>query len=484
MTSQQPSIRVKTNSPVGNDIFFALPNLEGNPTSFLETDIAAGVSSFTANGTFFAVGQYIILGQPGQLKTEIVKISAVSTTTFTLTTATLFPHNRGDLITFIEYNQIEPQRSTDAGLNYSALTIININPQVEETYLQRTGDVATDYYKFRFYNATSALYSGSSDPVIASGYDDNSVYAIKQRALSQMGEKTTELITDNFLNDALNEARRVVDMGTAVVDGISQRVLRWSFRTKFNTDIGNLIPGRYSVTAPTDLRDRNTYKNILGLRIGRSSWPLVYQDRRRFNQNYLNVAHTTLNGAVLSGATSIVLDSSGDFDTTGTIYIAAESKSLLKDEVAYTANTLATETLSGVTGVLAHDSGRDVWQQATFGLPTAYTIDNGIIYFDVPFDDAYAGENIWMDYYQTLTPVNSDSDILDEPFYDLYVPYLKYKIKALKSNGALNPKEDGDYMLFQQGLSELVSQEIGGQTVQFIPTWGGGHYGAGGNSIY
>jgi len=145
---------------------------------------------------------------------------------------------------------------------------------------------------------------------------------------------------------------------------------------------------------------------------------------------------------------------------------------------------LATETLSGVTGVLAHDSGRDVWQQATFGLPTAYTIDNGIIYFDVPFDDAYAGENIWMDYYQTLTPVNSDSDILDEPFYDLYVPYLKYKIKALKSNGALNPKEDGDYMLFQQGLSELVSQEIGGQTVQFIPTWGGGHYGAGGNSIY
>jgi len=486
MISQSPQLRVKTNSPIGNDIFFALPSLLGNPSSFLETDIAAGVTLLSANGTFFSDDDYIIIGQPGSEKTEIVQISSRSNTTITLDSATIFPHNRGDIITLIEYNQIEPQRSTDAGVNYSALDIEDINPQVFETYLQRQADNSTDYYKFRFYNSSSVRYSGYSDPVIASGYDDNSVYAIKQRALSQMGEKVNDLITDNFLNDALNEARRVVDMGTATVEGVQQRVLRWSFRTKFNTDIGSIIPGTWSVTAPTDLRDRNTYKNILGLRLGRSNWPCVYQDQRRFRQNYLNVGHSTLNGAITTGSTSIILTSSGDFDASGSIVIAGQTVSQSKDTVAYTTNTLATNTLGTVTGIAQNAaSGSDVWQEATFGMPTAYTIDNGVIYFDVPFDDTYAGENIYLDYYQTLTAVNSDSDTLDEPFYDLYVPYLKYKIKALKSNGALKPTEDGDYLLFQQGLSELVSQEVGGQNVNFVPDiYGSLNGGYGGRGWY
>lgn len=486
MISQSPQIRVRTNSPIGNDIFFALPSLQGNNSSFLELDASVGVSSLTANGMFFSADQYIILGQPGQEKSEIVKISSVTNTSIALATSTIFSHNRGDVITFIEYNQIEPMRSTDAGVNYSALTDIDINPQVAETYLQRTGDATTDYYKFRFYNSTSGLYSGYSDPVIASGYDDNSVYAIKQRALSQLGEKITDLITDNFLNDSLNEARRIVDMGTATVDGVSQRVLRWSFRTKFNTDIGNIISGTWSVTAPTDLRDRNTYKNILGLRIGRSNWPCTYQDQVRFRQNYLNVGHTTLNGAITTGSTSIILTSSGDFDASGSVVLAAQTVSQSKDTVAYTTNTLSTQTLGTVTGIAQNAaSGTDVWQQATFGMPTAFTIDNGVIYFDVPFDDTYSGENIYLDYYQALQPVDSDSDEVDEPFYDLYVPYLKFKIKSLKSNGALKPTDDGDYLLFQQGLGELISQEVLGQNVNFVPDlYGALNGGYGGRGIY
>lgn len=486
MISQAPALRVKTNSPIGNDVFFALPNLDGNNSSFLEADVASGISVLSANGTFFADGQYIIIGQPGQEKSEIVKINGSPTaSSINITPALSFSHNRGDVITLIEYNQIEPQRSVD-GISYSALTIIDINPQVAETYLQRTGDNTTDYYKFRFYNSTSTLYSGYSDAVVASGYDDNSVYAIKQRALSQMGEKVSDLVTNDFLNDALNEGRRIVDMGTATVDGISQRVLRWSFRTKFNTDIGNIISGTWSVTTPTDLRDRNTYKNILGLRIGRSNWPCTYQDQRRFRQNYLNVGHTTLNGAITPIDTSIILTSSGDFDDSGAIVVAAQTVSGSKDTISYTGNTLATATLTGVTGITTNAaSGTDVWQQATFGMPTAYTIDNGVIYFDVPFDDMYGGENIYLDYYQSLQAVNSDSDLLDEPFYDLYVPYLKFKIKSLKSNGALNPKEDGDYLLFQQGLAELVSQEVSGQNVNFVPDiYGSLNGGYGGRGWY
>lgn len=474
MISQSPQLRIKTNAPIGNDLFFALPDLSSNNQSYLDADVASGATSLSANGTFFAVGQYIILGQPGEKKSEIVKIATTSATTITIAVATVFSHNRGDIITMIQYNQIIADRSTDAGVNFTPLTAININPQVTETYLQRTGDGLTDVYKYRFFNETSSLYSGYSDSMVASGYPDNSVYAIKARALNQLGEKLTDLITSDFLDDALNEGRRVVDMGSAVVDGIPQRVLRWSFRTSFNTEIGQAISGRWSIAAPDNLRDRNTFKNILGLRIGRVNYPLIYQDRNRFNQNYLNVGHSVLNGPVLSAATSVVFDSTGDFDDSGSAVIAAESVTGTKDTISYTANNLATDTLTGVTGVdVNHATGRDVWQQATFGIPSAYTIDNGMIYFDIPFDDRYAGESIIMDFYVALQPVNSDSDLLDEPFYDLYVPYLKYKIKALKSNGALDPTKDGDYKLFLQGLSELVSQEVSGQVVSFVPSVNG-----------
>lgn len=469
---QSPSIRVKTNTPIGNEIFFALPNLSSNISSFLDADVAVGATSLTANGSFFTTNQYIILGQPGSEKSEIVKISAVNNTTFTVG-ACVFSHNRGDVITFIEYNQIEPQRSVDSGVNYSALTIVDINPQFSETYLQRTGDATTDYYRFRFYNSTTTLYSGYSDGVVATGYADNSVYAIKKKALDDMGEKISDLLTDEFLNNSLNEARRIVDQ--------DPRVFRWSFRTKFNTDIGDIIPGRYTVTAPTDLRDKNTPKNILCLRLGRQNREVFYQDQNKFNQNYWNIAHSTLNGAITSASTSIVLTSSGDFDNSGSITVGAETISLSKDAVAYTGNTLATNTLTGVTGIASggHATGRDVWQNANFGLPNFYTIDNGVIKFDIPFDDAYAGENIMMDYYSTFTAVDSDSDTLDEPFYDAYVPFLKYRIKYKKANGAISAKQDTDYMEFMDRVTQLVIQETPSQGIQFIPTTGRGSGGSG-----
>lgn len=486
MISQAPSIRVKVGSPIGNDIFFTLPDLQGNNKTFLDADVSSGASSLTANGSFLNTNDYIIIGQPGQTKSEIIKISSVSSTSITLATTLSFSHNRGDLITVIEYNQIVPEVSVNGGTSFSVLSTIDINPQTGETYLQRTGDATTDIYRFRFYNSTTSLYSGYSDNATASGYADNTVYAIKKHTLTQMGEKITDLITNDFLNDALNEARRIVDMGNTTIEGIQQRVLRWSFRTKFNEEVGQVIPGHWSITAPTDLRDRNTYKNILSLRIGRSNWPCIYQDRRRFNQNYLNVGHSTLSSSVTIGDPTISLESSAGFDPSGNFVIAAETVAGSRDAIAYTSNNKATGVVSGVTGITDnHASGNDVWQQATFGMPTAYNIHEGNIYFDVPFDDSFRGQPIMMDYYTALVPVNSDSDVLDEPFYDLYVPYLKYKIKSLKSNGSLKPSDDGDYLLFQQGLAELVSQEVSGQNVFFTPDiWGNLSGGYGGRGWY
>ena len=461
-----PKLRTQYGQGVGIEIFFQFPDLRLNEKTFLDADSAAGATTLTANGLNFSTGQYIVIGNPGSEKTEIVRIhasTAPTSTAITLSAAASFAHNRGDVIRFIPYNQITPERSTDSGSNFSALSAINIRSDALETYLQRASDASTDVYRFRFSNSADSTNSAYSDNTTASGYADNTVYSIIRRALDSIGENFSETINDRFLKDALFEGRRELDQ--------DPRVLRWKFRTKFNTDIGNCIPGQYTVTSPTDLRDRNSRKNILAIRIGRLNTPLRYQDVRQFNENYYNIAHTTLNGALVTSDTSIVLTASGDFDESGSIKIGGSAVTGTLDTVAYTANAESTNTLSGVTGIQAagHTTGRDVWQGATFGIPRSYTVDNALVRFNIPFSDSVAGENIWMDYYQALQAADSDADILDEPFYDLYLPWLRWKIKYKKSNGAIERDSDSDYKDWLNGKERVIAQEVGDQKIFLYP---------------
>ncbi len=457
-----PKFRSQYGEGIGVELFIQFPDLQHNERTFFDADEAAGQTTLSANGTNFAADQYVVLGNPGAEKTEIVKLSATSASTLT-SGATVFAHSRGEIIRFMPYNQIVVERSTDAGLNFTPLTAIDIRPDSPETYLQRTTDASTDVYRVRFFNATSALYSAYSDQLTASGYADNSVYAIKERALDDLGEVRNELITDKFLNQRLWKGRRELDE--------DKRVFRWEFRQKFNQDIGNVIPGAWRVAVPSDLRDPNTPKNILNLRIGRDGRSIDYLDINDFFRYYENVGHSNLSASITGASTQLSLVSSGDFDESGSVVIAASTVLETLDTVAYTANNESTNVLSGVTGIAdSKAADTDVWQNVGFGLPTRYTIFQGYIYFDVPFADQYAGENIYMDYYGELVAYNSDADILDEPEYDLFVSYLKFSIKYKKSNGMMeNPKGDIDYIEWQQGKEALVTKEVSGQVGHFIP---------------
>lgn len=460
------NFKTKYGESVGVELFIQFPDLSNYPRTYLEADEVSGQTELSANGTDFSIGQYCFIGQPGTEKSEIIRLHAATAptaTVITLASATAFSHERGTMITFIPYNQIVVSRSTDDGVTYSALSGVDIKPDSDFTYIQRAADAATDYYKFRFYNSSDATYSDYSDAQIASGYADNSVASIKRRALDDLGEKITDLITDGFLNDSLWEARRELDQ--------NPMVSKWSFRTSFNTDLGNIVPGTWRIAVPTDLRDKNTNKNILGIRIGKDKNQLSYQQFNDFMLNYENCGHTTLSGAVADTDVTITLASSGDFDESGSIYVAAQSVLGIVDSVDYTANNLSTNVLSGVTGIATGGfaSGTDVWQEITFGEPQSFTIFEGYIYFDVPFEDDMAGQNIWIDYYKTMPVYNSDADILDEPEYDLFVNYLKWKIKYKKSNGTLSPQKDTDFQLWEKRKNDLISKEVTGQYIQFIP---------------
>jgi hypothetical protein len=438
-------------------------------STFLSADVSSGSSTLTVESIVgYAIDQNLCIGEIGEENSEIVHTHAATSptgTTITLSAALTFSHNRGTKVYIIDFDQIEVSWSaTTTGTKTVLATIEVQSDQLETIYNDSTE--TTGYYFSRFVNSipTPDTYSDYSDPVSYSGYADNTVWAIKNRALNDLGEVVDgKTISDSWLNDALWEGRRSLDN--------DKQITKWSFRIKRNANIGSIIPGIYTLALPSDLRKPNTSEHILSLRVGERGQPLSYQDINDFNENYEGVVHTTLNGALLTGDTSIVLTDSGDFDETGDIKIAAVSVATTIDTVTYTGNTEATNTLTGVTGIQAagHTTGRDVWQHCNFGLPNTYTVDgeNKQLEFDVPFDDDYAGENIYMDYYTVLPAYDSDTDVLDEPEYDLFVSWLKWKIKYKLSGGKLKQKEDPDYAEWLKGKDDLITKERLGQDVSF-----------------
>lgn len=438
--------------------------------TFLTTDISSGGSTLTVQSiTGYAINQIICIGEIGEENTEIVKThnaTAPSGTTITLLSNLAFSHNRGTKIYIIDYDQIEISWSLIIAGVKDILDTINIQADQSETLYNDIVEVG-GYYFSRFKNSFAPVtYSEYSDPIPYGGQGANTVWAIKNRALKDLGEKVDgEIISDEWLNEALWEGRRELDED----EGIG----KWSFRIKRNYNAGSIIPGTYQLTLPNDLRRPTTADNILSIRIGKDGQPLDHEDIVRFNRNYYGMPRTTLNGVVAAIDTSITLTDSGDFEESGSIYVAGDSVDDTIDTITYTANTETTNVISGVTGIQAsgHATGKDVWQNAAFGLPSTFAIngENRKAEFDVPFADEYAGENIIMDYYKSLPVYNSDSDELDEPEYDLFVDWLKWKIKYKKSNGKLKPTEDGDFLLWEKKKKSFIAKERLGQDIFLIP---------------
>ena len=339
-----PTLRTKYGAGIGVELFFAFPEIQDNEKTFLDADSNAGDVTFVANGVNFDIGQFIVVGQPGNEKTEILQIGSVSATAIGLASPAIFPHNRGDIVRFIPYNQIAPEYSTD-GIAWNTITPVVIRSDATETYMQRPTDLSTYEYRFRFYNTVAIQYSGYSNTVLASGYADNTIWSVKHRALGQLGEVVGDLITDSFLDDSIQEARRSVDQWPSI--------FRWSFRTKFGVILAQMRAGTWQITAPADLRDRNTYKNILSLRYGSQNRPIIYQDRTRFNQNYLNIVHTAVTVVANSGDVTLTLKSTHDMDLAGAATLSSQAVGAGTVAIQYTGNNRATNTLTGVTGIPA-----------------------------------------------------------------------------------------------------------------------------------
>ena len=526
-----PKIQIKRGAFPGNHVLIQLSDLSQNEKTFLSADEASGQTTLSVlSGVNFVANEYVVIGTPGQEHTELKLVSSQTTTTVVVA-STDFAHPRGTPVTFIPFNRIQVQDDTDSSFGSPTTTTVNLRVDSLQTFLEDTDGLATTNYRARFEHEQGNRQSLYSDVIIATGYANNTVYAVKKRALQSVGYKIGQFdwLTDDWLNTALWEGRRELE---AQLD-------RWSFRKNFETDIGNVQQGQHIISAPTNLRENTTSKNILAIYVGPDRILIRRRSKQFINEWYRGVAHTTLSSSLSDSATSASLTNSRDFTESGSVDIVgaavtatltgtidpatsttviglntlfltevhegdylvvtgetrrvtsiASDTSLTvatvfsdnandispdvihihTDGVDYTDNLISSNELNGLTNIQhgGHASGEDVWQGASFGLPQFFTVTDDGIMFSQPFHTDYHDENIFADYWGTFTDLDSDADVLDEVDYDMFVNYLAYRIKKRKAKGQL-PLTDDDYVQWLQRSQALIERERHEQDVFMFP---------------
>lgn len=453
------------------------PNLTVLPKdkefTFLTGDAVAGAtyigvqSTLAFNSLTTSSGQIILIGELGQERSEIIRTSDSTPPSGTGVTLTgvasrslRFDHPQDSKVYIIDWDRFEVQHATTVGGTKTTLMAYpqNINPGRSEDLFRDTTKTS-GFYFVRFNETTGSTNSDWSDAIPYAGYGDNTVHEIKRRALDRLNEEVDDkLITDEFLDSCLWDARREYH----------QSLGKRPFRRRYNNVIGSALTGSYRIELPNWVEKPNTAENIYGVRIG-SEANMSYYGKKEWDFDwrgkpisYLDVPYTR------DVSTSIWLANGRDFSDTPTIQVEGMNISATRITGSNNSFTITTHGSYPLAS-----QGSDAYENVSFGLPDQFTVfaspeGSAYIYFNRPLDTAYINQNIFLDAYAGVFVKNSDADELDEPAYDMYVPYLQAMIKKRK-NQSLDLTKDDDYKLWLAKKKENLDKEYIGVDIKISP---------------
>lgn len=461
-----PQITIKHN--IGNII--EIPN-ELNPKVFtyLSNNYAIGVTALGVdNAIDFTSGNIIlVLGSVGAENCEFGYASAHTDTGFTVT-ATKQPHSRGDLVTQVNYDQIEISKSSTIDGSYSVLATLTMFLTQTKTVQFDSIGLVSDYYKLRWKNSVTGEFSSYSEPISVLAYPENSVGSVVFPVLSAMGVSPNDpKITVPFCIEAINDARKFVNRGKLF--GIRQDWL-----AKFEYPL-QVLSGSNFVYLPDDIDFNVTDRSLLSGRFIMNNvlapFNLKYIDKRSWNQVAFNVGGSVTVGETAIAATTLNVFSAGDFlpaNNQGVAYIATTDFDQTLLQIEYTGIDLVTKQLTGVTGIdRVIPDGTQVWVTPTIAQPICYTVYpadddiHGKIVFDRIIPDSMQGNNFYIDYYKKFTEVTDLYQRLPEPYREIYKWYLRYAIKYRKD--ITLSQSDPDYKKFEELVQALFDNLYTGQ---------------------
>lgn len=461
--AQFPQIKVQHS--IGNVI--TIPNqLDIKVSTYLSDNKAVGTTVLPVeNAIDFTAGiSMLLLSSMGAENAEIV--SQVSHTNNTISIgATLLPHNRGDIVSEINYDQIVVSFSATETGSYSVISTSTFQVTQQNTVVFHAAGLTTSFYKVQWKNSITGATSTASDPISVDTYESTSVAEVIYPVLRAMGVSENDpKINITFCISAVNDARKYVK---GKLYGI-----RHAWNQEFEYPI-KVLSGSNYVDLPDNIDFNETDRSMLAARflIGNVLTPfnLRYIDKRSWNQIAWSVmgGYTTVTAGI--GDPTITLDSVGDFNgsSSGVAYVATTAYSQTLMQISYTGVDLTTNQLTGVTGITRSiPIGTRIWSNPTIAQPIYYTVFENRLYFDRIVPDSMQGNNLYIDYYKKLDEVVNLYQVLAEPYREIYKWYLRYAIKYRKDISL--GSDDPDLKKFEDLVTALFNNLYTGQDTTII----------------
>lgn len=466
-----PQILIRHN--IGNII--EIPNeLNASVFTYLSNNFAIGTTALTVDNAIDFTGgtTLLLLGSMGAENAEFGFATAKTNQTITVA-ATKMPHNRGDLVSQLNYDGIEISKASTIGGSYSVLATLPIFVTQQKTVQFDPVGLETDFYILRWTNSVTGGFSGYSAPISVLTYPEDSVGSLITPVLTAMGVSPNDpKITMPFCINALDDARKYVK---AKLYGT-----RHGWLAKFEQPI-QVLAGSNFVLLPLDVDFKDTDRSVLAARfiMGNVLAPfnLKYIDKRSWNQVAFNVGGSVTEGETAIAATELFLQSAGDFPPTtnsGVAYVATTEFDQVTMQIEYTGVDLMTNKLTGVTGIdRIIPDGTQVWVTPTIAQPITYTVYpadesniRGKIVFDRIIPESLQGNNLYVDYYRRFIRLTDLYQEVPEPYREIYKWYLRYAIKYRKD--ITLAQSDPDYKKFEELVQALFDNLYTGQDTIII----------------
>ena len=425
--------------------------VRGKPLTYLAAASAAAATTFTVESiATFAVSDYILVGEIGSERSEIVQVhasTAPSGSTITLTSAgALYAHEVGTPLYMVEFNRAEFSRATTATGTKSTLTTSALTPDLMDTIYDDTTNT-TGFGFWRFNNSTDSTYSGYSDAIPYAGYDIDTANEIFERALSNAGTVVNPRLTYEKLYSFLNDFITLANSFNK----------RWSEAKVLDAELDTISTGDWEFALPSTIAQTFDPSAIVSLRI-HAYKHLQYVTQREMNDLLLDMIYTTADGVIADSATTIVLTNSKPFADSGNIQINGDS-------IAYTGNTRSTNTLTGVTGIASggHATLSYVFQRQVTGIPAFYSFSSSGNIRVWPIASSEVNNKvIFISYYRRLPKIDSLGDAILIDDISPAVEYVTYRIKKHESGGSLS-LNDEDYMQFVERFRQTINRDTPGE---------------------
>ena len=436
-------------------------DLPSQPVTYLLTAMAALDTSMTViDNAGFSDNDLLLIGELGVDGTEIKDITAAVTAGTALTcVAVTFAHPAGTPIRRLSFNQWKlygTTTNTFAITNLLGGAAINIQVAAPYTTYVNTGTEYAYYWAVAF-DSVNSITGNNSDGVASTGYTLDSVGSLINSALTSTKKEKGSIITDEWFFKEINDCLRY----------ITGKLKHWSFLQSFNYSLGSSVRGSYIYTMPTDAEDKNTNKSILDVRVGTDEG-LTYVDKKELEKEQEGVAYTQVTTQAVATDTTLAIDNSYDFADSGSVDVFISGT---KYTITYTGVTRST-TAGVLTGIPAAGTGSitvtlpvdtNVWQGEDEGQPLYFTVYDGSLYIWPLPDASYDYKNVSLDYWTSRTLVNSSGDVIEPPRYDAVKHWLCFKLHALDNASGKLDFNDGDWILFNEILKDMIRTECSGQ---------------------